>query len=355
MDTAYPAQGAIIKTVEGAGVVEAGETTSIHLIKGLLVGKLQVGPGTQVKEGETLFHYDGVSMRERRKELLKDMRKLELLNEQERLGAVSHEGITGTELALQELANVNRDLDSQRSKTAQAALEHDENLMRLKSYYEERLRLSEEELVNQSRSDFYQRKNEYDTAQLNQDKEIRDIKRKIKDTQKKLDKLQGGETGEGAEADEDANTDTDEEKISELEDLLAQYEEDLDMTSEKWDLTLTQAEDDINDKEDIYARAKREINSAKLALQENYETAVKQEKKNLEAALETETKAVQAVETATQAVESAKREDAASWLNAEQTVRLSELGCQSRQMDLEEKKEEFKVIGDCGKLDLRCA
>lgn len=342
VDTAYPAQGPITKTVEGTGVVEAGETTGVHLIKGLSVGKLLAGPGTAVKEGEPLFYYDGVSMTEQRKALLKDIRKLELSNEQERLGAVSYEGVTGTELALQELANVNRDLDSQRGKTAQAVLEHDENLKRLKSYYEERLKLSEEELVNQSRSDFYQSRNEYDTAQLDRDKEIRDIKRKIKDTQKKLDKLQGSGTGEGSGGDEDADA----EKLSELEDLLARYEEDLDMASEKWDLTLTQAADNADDKEDIYARATREINSAKLALRENYETAVKQEEKNLEAALETETKATQAAETAAQAVENAKRDDAASQLNKEQTVRLSELRCQSGQLDLEEKKEEFKVIDE---------
>lgn len=344
VNTTYPAQGSITKTVEGAGVVEAGETTGIHLIKGLSVGKIEAGPGAQVKQGDPLFYYDGFSMTQRQRALLKDIRKLELLNEQERLGAVSYEGMTETELALQALASVNRDLDVQKGKTVQAILLHDENLLRLKNYYEERLKLSEEELVNQSRSDFYQSQNEYDTAQLDQDKELRDIKRKIKDTQKKLDKLLGEKAGVNSDADAGTDEENREDEISDLEDLLAQYEEDLDLVSEKWDLTLTHAEDNINDKEDIYARAKREINSAKLALQENHENAVRQEEMNLEAALDAEAKALHASNEAAQSVENAKRDDSAARLNKEKTLRLSELRCQSGQMDLEGKKEEFRAI-----------
>lgn len=336
--TSYPAQGPVTKTVEGTGVVEAGETTGVPLIKGLSVAKLQAGPGMRVKEGDPLFYYDSISLTERKKALLKEIKELELLNEQERLGAVSYEGVTEAELALQELSNVNRDLDLQKGKTSQAVSEYEKNQLRLKSYYGERLKLSEEELVNQSRSDFYQSRNEYDTAELDQDKELRDIERKIKDIQKKLDKLRGNEAGE------DADEGSKEDEISDLEEQLAQYEEDLDTISEKWDLKLNQALDNIDDKEDIYARAKRETNSSRLALQENYENAVMQEEKNLEMALDTETKAAQAAEAAAQAVENAKREDAAARLSKEQRVRLAELRCQSTQMDLDEKREEFKVI-----------
>lgn len=329
--TSFPARSAVTKTVEGSGYVEAGEKTGVRVGEGLLAGRISAETGAEVKTGDPLFYYDNLSLEEKRKEILAEIKGLERKIEQERLGAVRYEGVSKTELAQQELDAAGRALERQREKTERSVLEHDENLIRLKDYYEKRLALSDEELISQSRNDFDASRNEYEAAQVNQESEVKSIKRKIQNTRKKLERLQDKE-------------DADEEDIEELEELLEEYEAELSMTSEKWDLTLTQAKEAMNDKEDVLRRARRETGSARLAIQESYEDAVKQEEKNLEAALEEQQRAADAVEAAALAVSNAKREDQALALADEQTKALAGLRCQDTQTELETKREKLKEL-----------
>lgn len=331
VQTNFPRRSAVTKTVEGTGIVEAKAMVGVSLVEGLAAGKIEVTPGTAVKAGDPLFYYDSDSVIEKRNQVLAEIKRLELKIEAERLGAVSYEGVSRTELASQGLDLAERAFLRQQEKTGKAAIEYEENLLRLKEYYEKRLALSDEELLNQSRNDYYQSQNEYDTAQLNQESEIKSLKRKIQSTRKKLEKLYAKE-----EPDEDA--------IEELETLLDEYEDELDTVSERWDLAVSHAEEEMNDKEDIYDRARRETSAAKLALQESYEDAVKQEEKALEAALEQQQKAADDVEAAALAVSNARRDDQASALTKEQQKQLSELRCQDTKLDLLVQQELLKEL-----------
>ena len=53
----------------------------------------------------------------------------------------------------------------------------------------------------------------------------------------------------------------------------------MDSEEESWDLKIDRAREEMSDKGDIFDRAGREADSAKLALKENYESAVTQEAK----------------------------------------------------------------------------
>lgn len=333
VETDFPAPGAVVKTVEGTGIVEAGEQTGIRIMEGLFAGKIAAGPGAKVKAGDPLFFYDSLSMAEKREALLDEIEGLELKMEQERLGAVQHEGVSAAELAQQTLAAAERDLARQREKTGKAVSEHDENLARLKDYYDKRLELSDEELISQSRDDLNRSRNEYDAVQLDQDAEIKRIERKIQETRRKLERLQEQE-------------EPDEEEIEELTALLDEYEDELDLAEEKWDLTVIQAEDDLDRKEEIYNRSRQEINSAKLALQENYENGVREEENKLEAALEEEQKAAAAAGAAALAVENARRDDQARRLTKEQAEQLAELRCREIQLDLEARQELLRELDE---------
>lgn len=326
VETALPARSPVTKTVEGTGAVEAGDLTGVPVEAGLAVGKLAAGPGVKVKAGEPLFYYDGPSMEEKRKDVLAQITGLELKIRQEQLGAVAYEGVTKAELADQALDAANRELTRQREKTGEAVRTHDENLVRLKEYYDKRLALSDEELIRQSQDDYNQSQNEYDTVQMNQEAEIQSLERKIRDTEKKIERLEGQE-------------DADEEKLEELRDALEEYEDQLDLAEEKWDLAVIQAEDDKDRKEEIYNRSRSEITGAKLTLQETYENAVRAEEDALKAAMEAEQKAADAVAAAAQNAENARRDDNAHALTADQQKQLAELRCRDTELELSKQRE----------------
>lgn len=329
--TGYAAPGSVVNTVSGNGIVEAEDTKQIPVVEGLRVSRLEAGPGAKVEAGAPLFYYEGESLLEKRKTLLKEIRQLELTNEAERLGTVSYEGVTDVELAAQELLAAQQAYARQQEKTGKAEAEYTQNLIDLQVYYDKRMALSEEELLDQSRSDFNKSRDAYETAKMERDADIKSIKRKIRDTEKKIQRLEDKE-------------DADEDELEELQLLLEQYEDDLETASEKWDLALEQAEDDKNEKRDLFDRAERGTDSVKLELEENYKNAVKQEEKSLEAAREEEQAGAVLLERAAQALENARRNDQAKALNAEQAKRLAELRCESVQLDIDEKKEALQVI-----------
>lgn len=329
--TSYAAPGSVVNTLSGDGIVEAEDTKQIPVMEGLRIGRLEAGPGAKVEAGAPLFYYEGESLLEKRKALLKEIRQLELTNEAERLGTVSYEGVTDVELASQELLAAQQAYARQQEKTRKVEDEYTQNLVDLKTYYDKRMALSEEELLDQSRSDFNKSRDAYETAQMERDADIKSIKRKIKDTEKKIQRLEDKE-------------DADEEELEELQLLLERYEDDLDTASEKWDLALEQAEDDKNEKRDLIDRAERGSDTVRLELEENYKNAVKQEEKNLEAAREEDLTSAVLLEKAAQALENAKKNDRAKALNADQAKRLAELHCESVQLNIDEKKEELQVL-----------
>lgn len=330
--TAYASQGTVMKTVEGNGSVEAGDTKEVPLIKGLKTGKIEAIAGTAVKEGDALFSYSMDSLELQMKQLSKEIRKTELEMEGERLGAESFTGVTRVEAAAQELAMAEKALERQNGKKVQAEAEYNANLERIREYYEIRLELSDDELRDQSRSDYDQSQTDYESAKLERDAQLREIKRKIKDTEKKIEKLEKKE-------------DPDEDALEDLREDLERYEEDLDTAEESWDLKIDRAREEMSDKGDIYDRAGRQADSAKLALKENYESAVIQEEKALEAAEDARIQAEWAAATALQALQNAAREDQAAALTKEQTKRLSELRIEAKQLELDELKEEKEKIG----------
>lgn len=330
--TAYASQGTVMKTVEGNGSVEAGDTKELPLIKGLKTGKIESMAGTAVKEGDALFSYSIDSLESRMKELSKEIKKTELAMEEERLGAESFTGVTRVEAASQELAMAEKALERQNVKKVQAEAEYSANLERLREYYELRLELSDDELREQSRNDYDQSRTDYEAAKLERDAQLREIKRKIRDTEKKIEKLEKKE-------------EPDEEELEDLRETLERYEEDLDTAEESWDLKVDQAKEEMSDKGDIYDRAGRQADSAKLALKESYESAITQEEKALAAAEDARIQAEWAAETARQALFNAAKEDQAAALTKEQAKRLSELRNEAKQLDLEELKEEKEIIG----------
>ena len=125
----------------------------------------------------------------------------------------------------------------------------------------------------------------------------------------------------------------DEDELEELRELLDRYEEDLDSEEGSWDLKIDRAREEMSDKGDIFDRAGREADSAKLALKENHESAVTQEAKALESAEDARIQAEWAVESARMELrricEGGSCEGA---LGAEQAKKLSALRIEAKQL-----------------------
>lgn len=329
--TSYLKRGTVTKTVDGTGAIEAGETRSVPLISGLKPTAVDALPGTSVKEGTVLFRYTEESINKKRKELQKEIRKLELSIEQEKEGAVTYRGTTEAETAGQSLILAQRKLDRQNRKLVKAEQEYFDNLDRLKDYYDKRLELSEEELIQTSYNDYDQSRTDYESLKLQRDSEIRELKRKIKDTEKKIEK-------------EEKKEEPDEDVVSDLQEDLDRYEEDLDSALESWDLKIDRAHEDMNDKGDIYDRAGREADSARLALKEAYENAVKQEEDTLLTEREQQEQAAWDLESASWALQNAKKNDAAQTLTGEQAKRLSDLRVETHLLELADLKEQQQEL-----------
>lgn len=321
VSTAYAERRPVVKTVEGEGVIEAKDMLPVDLIKGARVRRVESGIGTFVKEGDPLLKYDMDSLLKKQTELLKEINKLENQNEQERLGGKSFTGVTKEELAAQELAISELEYTEQAEKLNRAEEEYFQNLMRIKDYYDKRMALTKEELVNQSRLDFYESRAQVESMEYERDSEVRKLKRLISDTEKKIERLEAQEGGE--------------EELEALLEALSGYEEDLEDAYDKWDLKIDQAEELSDEKGDIYDRAGKGMDSARLALTESYEAAVAQEEKNLEAARQELLKADHGVSRARQAVENGRKEDQAEALGSGRAIQLAELRCEANRKEIE--------------------
>lgn len=110
---------------------------------------------------------------------------MELEIEGERIGSDSFTGVTRAEAALQSLAMAEKALERQYGKKAQAEAEYNLNMEKIKEYYELRLELSEDELLNQSRNDYDQSRTDYESAKLQRDSQDPGDKKKDKGTRKK--------------------------------------------------------------------------------------------------------------------------------------------------------------------------
>ena len=136
---AYANQGTVMKTVDGDCSVEAGETQASSLIKELNVEKVEAMAGTAVKAGEPLFSYSAESLEDKMRRLQKEIKKMELEIEGERIGSDSFTGVTRAEAALQSLAMAEKALERQNGKKAQAEAEYNLNMEKIKEHYELRL------------------------------------------------------------------------------------------------------------------------------------------------------------------------------------------------------------------------
>ena len=113
---AYANQGTVMKTVGWGLQCGGGETQAISLIKELNVEKVEAMAGTAVKAGEPLFSYSAESLEDKMRRLQKEIKKMELEIEGERIGSDSFTGVTRAEAALQSLAMAEKALERQNGR-----------------------------------------------------------------------------------------------------------------------------------------------------------------------------------------------------------------------------------------------
>lgn len=329
--TAYQGSASVTKTVSGNGSVEAGEVKSMVPISGLRIEAVHAPAGTAVKEGDVLFSYNQESLQKKEAELLKEIKKQELAIEQERRGAETYQGTSQTEIAQQNLLITQRKVEQQNHKLAEAEQAYHDNLASLKDYYDKRVRLSRKELIETTRDDYEQSRTDYRSLRQDRDKDLNAIQRSIRDVEKKIEK-------------QEAKEEPDEDLLEELQEELERLEEDLQAADENWDLRVDRARDVMNDRSDIYDRAGKALDSARLALKESYENAVKQEEATLQSERELTEQTILDLQTAAWGVENAGKNDRAEGQTREQTKELARLRIEGLTLELNTLMEEHERI-----------
>lgn len=323
-------KGNITTIIDGTGSIHAKEVTFIDLIDGLKADTIAAGQGKRVEAGDLLFTYLSDSILDKKKELEKELEKLQIGLLEEQAASEIYHDLTEGELAAQELHTALQELELGENRLQKAEEAYEVNVRELKREYDSRSVMSAEELEKQRKNAYRQSRKAYEEAGLDREKAIKDAKREVEDIEKKIEKL------EALEGKED--------EISDLLDELERKQEDLDRVIEKWDLAVERAEMDMDEKEELYDGTGYQDEEAEFSLREQLETALKQEENILEGEKEKTAACKRAVEKAEQNLDNAGRRDEKIKLTNEQSARLSSLRRKRMLIDIEWKQEELNAL-----------
>ncbi len=327
--TTSPARRKAVETrVEGTGTVKVKEKQFCRIRPGLRISRIEVIPGSEVKEGDPLFWYDMESVQERQEELQKETEQIMLAIEKEQISRTDWPGLTRTETARWELSLAERELEEGEREFQDILSDHEAELERLQAAYEDGLYRTEEELWRQQERDWESARQEVDTLRDSRDEAVREQQRKIEDLEEELDELPEEE----------------ESRREKLEKQLKRAREDLEAVSDSWEERVDTAKfqlDLLDRQEDLIRKGQTSVQEAR---RENYESAVKQEEERLKAARKELEAQRKAVERARWQLEAAGKEDDSSRKTRDQQKQISLLTVKGLELDKKEKEKEAAML-----------
>lgn len=314
--------------IEGTGTVKVKEKEFCRILPGLMVKQVMVIPGSQVKEGDILFWYDGESILKSVEEIQKELEKIDLSMEKEQISQENYQGLTQTETALWELSLAQRELEEGQAEFNEIAVDHGEELRRLEEEYKRGLDLAEEELWQQQERDWESASSQLDTVRNSREEALKEQEWKIEDLEEELNNLSQEE----------------ESKKTTLEKELRRARQDLEDMEESWKDQVDSARSQLDFLADQEDRIRLGQTTVQEARRESYEAAVKQENERMKTAEKNLESLRKEVEKAQWQVDAARKQDTAQELTREQMGRASQLTVRELELDRKEKEQELKSL-----------
>lgn len=314
--------------VEGTGTVKVKGKRFCSIEPGLKVWKIAVIPGSQVKEGETLFWYDGESLAEKRAEIQDELDRIHMNIRKEQISQEPVSEMTQEETAQWELTLALRELEEGGRELEETRKDHEAELRRLEETYVRGLDLAEDELWQQQERDRESAREDLEASKSSRDQAVRDQEREIEDLEEELEGL----------------TDEDEEKRASLERRLTRAREDLEDLTEAWEDRVDRADARLallDYQEDRIRYGQTNIQESR---KEAYEAAVRQEKERMKTAEKEVEELGKAVERAQWQLSAAQRQDESRKQTRERQKEISALTVKELQLDKREKERQLAVL-----------
>lgn len=316
--------------ITGTGLVRETGQIFYRIEPGLRVGSVEVDPGSRVEEGQVLFAYDLVSLKENQELRQQELEKLRLQLEREILSGETYSQVTETELAAWELHLAERALEEGRQEHEEKYEKHLQELERLKKEYEQKRDRTREELWIQQDEEEEAARQELRSAKNSRDSDLREARRKVSDLEEERKEMEDKEDG-GKE-------------LARVERELDRAREDLEALEEDWEDRIDGAESRMDLIEDRSERISFGETSTQEALWETYEASVRQQEADWEEQEKNLKSLEREVEKARWNMEIASKRDESARLDKEQKKRMSLLARQELELDIKEKEQELRKL-----------
>lgn len=323
-------RASVEQLIDGTGTIKEKQVVPVDVAAGLRVESVPVIPGSVMKTGDTLFTYQLKSLLEKKETCRRELEKLKLNLESQKVSEEVYPAVSQSELAAFEVGMAQRELNQGKQDYEKAYEDYTANLNKLKKDYEKKGEVTQDELVDQLDSQYESGRRSLAQARRSRDTQTRDAARKVDDLEAKLEQLQQG-----------GNHD---EEIQELEKQLNRAKEDLDDLSDSWDRQVEDLETDLDNMDDRRNRIASGQTSSQDALKEAYDGAVKQEEELLKTAQKKVDSLQEALDRAGFQASNAAKTDENTRLTNDQKKRLSKLTQKGIQLDLDAKAKEAGLV-----------
>lgn len=338
VETSYIRQKPVDTLIYGSGTIREKDTDFLDIYPGVKVESVPVIPGTGVKAGDVIFAYELESLLEKKEDCTRELEKLKLELESQKISSEVYPNVSQSELAAFEVQMAERDLARGQQEYEDALTEHDAELLRLKEEYDRKSTMTQDELWEQQNQEYESVRRSLAQARRSRDSEVRTATRKVDDLEKELEELTEEEGHD--------------EEIKQLERELERARDDLDDLIDSWDEQVEDTEwqlDRIDNQQDRIESGKT---TSQEALKEAYDAAVKQQEENLKTAEKGVAALQTALEKARFSAGNAARSDENTRLTNQQKQRLSVLTQKGLGLDIEQKQKELahleELIGKSG-------
>lgn len=315
---------------EGVGTVIVKEKEFCDIYPQLRVRRTAVIPGSEVKEGDVLFWYDMESILEKKEEIQTQIERLNIDIEKEQLSQESSQGLTQEETARWELSLAQRELAEGEAEYEETVADHQKELERLRTEYEQGLELAEDELWQQQERDQESARQALESVKASRDDALRGQRRVIEDLEEELERLSDSEEAEG--------------ERERLERRISRAQEDLKSMTASWEEQVDSARYQIDLLDYQEARILKGQTTVQEARKENYEEAVRQEENKLKEAGKSLEELRKAVERLAWQAEAARRSDSADQMSQERSRKISQLTVRSLELDKKELEKQLAAL-----------
>lgn len=336
--TAQVKQKPVETVIRGSGTIREKETAFVDIYPGVKVESVPVIPGSVVKAGDVIFIYQLESLLEKKEDGNRELEKLKLDLESQKVSAEVYPNVSQAELANFEVQMAERELARGRQEYEKAVAEHDAELVRLREDYDKKSLMTQDELWEQQNQQYESARRALAQARRSRDSEVRAATRKVDDLEKEIDQLleEGGH----------------DEEVKQLERELERARYDLDDLIDSWDEQVEDGEYELDTIDNRQGRIEAGKTTSQEALKEAYDAAVKQQEENLETAKNEWDNLQTALEKARFSAGNAVRSDENTRLTNQQKQRLSQLTQKGIQLDIEKQQQELarleELIGQSG-------